>query len=224
MDAPFPVQINESMNKDLDIIIESNSKKKYYIEITNNSKSYLYINIHSINQIPNLRYEEKFTLEQIKKISQYFTICKSISDIVSSIKTNINKSDLIEENKKIKLIIKINHPIYKEAIIQIPEKQTKLYDQNELFYLIIDFKKTFQNQQNIIQNQQKDINELKEKVKILENEIKNIKIEKEKKEEKNEIKEEIKEEKEEICYFESKKDFEKSIILLYPKDSFFQKQ
>ena len=175
MDAPFPVQINENINSNIDLTIESNLKNKFYVEIKNDSKKFLMINIITINKIPSLRYEEKFELNTIKNISKYFSACKSISDIISSIKTNIKKSDLIEINKKIKLIIKTNHPTYKEIIFQIPQKEAKEYNQSELFYLILDFKKTFIKQQTIIEKQQKDINELKEKVKTLENDIKNIK-------------------------------------------------
>ena len=87
----------------LNRIIESNYKEKYSLEIFISSNLYLDIVIISLDKLPNIKYEEKFTLDKIKDISKYFLICESISDVIYSIEPNINKINLIDEKKKNKI-------------------------------------------------------------------------------------------------------------------------
>ena len=111
-----------------------------------------------MNKIPKL-YKEKFSLDTIKKISKYFLICESISDVISSIEPNINQSSIIEEKNTLKFIISLNHPLCKEAIFIIPEK-IKIFDSAELYHIITELRNNNQNQQNIIKQQQEIINNL----------------------------------------------------------------
>ena len=148
------------VGKILKIEIESNLKYKYSLEISNKSK--LNILIKSINKVPSINYEESFNLEQIKNISKYFLICKTIDEVIYSIEESILKSQLIEDNNKIKLITKLNHPLCKEAIFIINEKKKDLYQSiNELYDLISNLKTTVQNQQNTINIQEEEIYKLK---------------------------------------------------------------
>ena len=198
MEAAKPIEIQtpqseEDISKKLNLNIESNSKKKYSMNILCYS-SYLQIDIELINDIKY--YSEKFSLNKIKDISKYFLICESISDVICSVEQNINQSQITEENNNLKLIIPLNHPLCKEAIFNIPEK-IKIYNNKELYEIICDLKKNFQEmknkinnqqdiinkqqdkinkQQNIINNQQNDINELKDRI---------LKLEKDKKDKNN---------------------------------------
>ena len=159
--------------KNLSLEIESNSKNKYSISILG-YRSYLEIKINSMNKIPKL-YKEKFSLDTIKKISKYFLICESISDVISSIEPNINQS------------------LCKEAIFIIPEK-IKIFDSAELYHIITELRNNNQNQQNIINQQQEiinnlqiSVNDLMGRVNTLEEKIKKKEMEeKEKEKEKGE--------------------------------------
>ena len=171
----------EKLDKKLNIKIESNLKKKYSIDISCYS-SYLDINIVLLDEIQNINYYEKFSIDKIKSISKYFVICESISDVIFSIDPYINQIKLIEEKNQIKLIIPLNHPLCKEAIFIIPEK-IKIYDSKELYYIISELRNNIQEQkniinkqQNLINNQQNDIKELKKRVEILEKKIKENEI------------------------------------------------
>ena len=171
----------EKLLKKINLKTESNLKKKYSIDILFYS-SYLDINIELIDITYNINYKKKISLEEIKSISKYFLICESISDVIFSIKPNINQIKLIEENNQINLIIPLNHPLCKEAIFIIPEK-IKIYDSKELYYIISELRNnnqeqkiTINKQQNLINNQQNEIKELKKRIEILENKIKKNEI------------------------------------------------
>ena len=174
--------------KNLSLEIESNSKNKYSISILG-FRSYLEIRINSMNKIPKL-YKEKFFLDNIKKISKYFLICESISEVISSIEPNINQSSIIEEKNILKFIIPLNHPLCKEAIFIIPEK-IKIFDSTELYHIITELRNNNQNQQNIISQQQEiiknlqnNVNNLMGRVKTLEEKMKKKKWKKIKKKKK----------------------------------------
>ena len=83
----------------LDII--SNNKNRYSLNISNNSDSYLEIEIKSIDNVSNLIYIQKHTLDTPKKLCKYFMMCESIEDVICSIKPLINNSNLIEKMKKL---------------------------------------------------------------------------------------------------------------------------
>ena len=140
-----------------------------------------------MTQIPKL-YKEKFALDKIKKISKYFLICESISDVISSIEPNINQSKIIEEKNTLKFIISLNHPLCKEAIFIIPEK-IKIFDSTELYHIITELRNNNQNQQNIINQQQEiiknlqnNVNNLMGRVKALEEKMKKKEMEEKEKE------------------------------------------
>ena len=156
------------IGKILKVSIESNLKYKYSLEISNNSK--LNILIKSITKIPIKNYEENFSLEKIKNISKYFLICETIDEVIYSIEESVLKSQLIEDNGKIKLVVNLNHPLCKEAIFIINEKKKDINESiNELYDMIYDLKKTVQNQQDTINTQEKEIEKLKERINTLEN-------------------------------------------------------
>jgi len=167
--------LNEkSPSKKINLEIESNSKEKYSIDMLG-YESVLEIKIKTLNNEPNKEYEERFSLNNIKKINKYFLMCESIIDVISSIEPNIKQSKIIEDKNNINFIIPINHPLCKEIIFQIKEK-IKISTSSELY--------------NIMQNQEKKISDLTERVKNLERKLK----EKEdiKEPNKNEIKNEYK--------------------------------
>ena len=154
--------------------IESDMKNQYSMEITNNTK--LNILIKSQNKVPNLIYEENFSLDQIKNMCKYFLICETIDEVIYSLEQFISKTKLIEDINKIKLIVELNHPLCKEGIFIINKKKKDVFESiNDLYNIIYDLKTTVQNQQNIINSQNEEINKLKEKIEKLENKEKLIK-------------------------------------------------
>ena len=58
--------------KKLNLIVESNNKIKYSIDIYSKSNSFLQIDINSLNKIPQIYYIQQFSLENIKKLGKYF--------------------------------------------------------------------------------------------------------------------------------------------------------
>ena len=195
-DIPFsyPGTKEEKLLKKLSLGIDSNSKNKYSISLLG-YHSYLEIKINTMAQMPKL-YKEKFSLDKIKKISKYFLICESISDVISSIEPNINQSKIIEEKNTFKFIISLNHPLCKEAIFIIPEK-IKIFDSTELYHIITELRNNNQNQQNIINQQQEIIKNLQINVNDLMRWVKTL-------EEKMKIKEKEEKEKEKRLYLDLK--------------------
>jgi len=155
--------------KIINLEIESNSKAKYSIDMIG-YESVLEIKIKTLNNEFNKEYEERFSLNNIKKINKYFLMCESISDVISSIEPNIKQSKIIEDKNNINFIIPINHPLCKEIIFQMKEK-IKIPTSYELY--------------NIIQNQEKKISDLTEK-------LKNLEIKSKENEEIEELKERVK--------------------------------
>ena len=138
--------------------ILSNKSNRYSLNLFNNSYSYLEIEIKPVDKISNSIYAKKFSLDEIKKLSKYFLICESIEDVICSIKPTIDKSNLIEKNREIELLIPITHPLCKEDLFAIPQKAKEVTNSiNDLKYIIND-------QQEIISKQQKEINELKKRI------------------------------------------------------------
>jgi len=148
--------------KTINLETESKSKEKYIINIIG-YHSYMYIKIKTLNKEYNKEYEEKYSLDDIKKISKYFSICESITEVICSIEPNIKQSNIIEDKNIIKLNISLNHPLCKEAIFEIKEK-IKIFSSSELYYMISELRSNNKNQQNIINNQQEIINDLMKKI------------------------------------------------------------
>ena len=124
--------------KIINLEIESNSKAKYSIDMIG-YESVLEIKIKTLNNEPNKEYEERFSLNNIKKINKYFLMCESIIDVISSIEPNIKQSKIIEDKNNINFIIPINHPLCKEIIFQIKEK-IKIFTSSELYNIISDLR------------------------------------------------------------------------------------
>jgi len=149
--------------KIINLEIESNSKAKYSIDMLG-YESVLEIKIKTLNNEPNKEYEERFSLNNIKKINKYFLMCESIIDVISSIEPNIKQSKIIEDKNNINFIIPINHPLCKEIIFQIKEK-IKIFTSSELYIIISELRNNISELRNKNQN-------LTERVKYLERKLK----------------------------------------------------
>ena len=149
--------------KIINLEIESNSKEKYSTNMIG-YESVLEIKIKTLNNEPNKEYEERFSLNNIKKINKYFLMCESIIDVISSIEPNIKQSKIIEDKNNINFIIPINHPLCKEIIFQIKEK-IKIFTSSELYNIISDLRNNISELRNNNQI-------LTERVKILERKLK----------------------------------------------------
>ena len=149
-EAPTPKKLN--------LIIESNNNIKYSIDIYSKSNSFLQIDINSLNKIPQIYYEQQFSLENIKKLGKYFLMCESISDVLISLEPNIqnkNKIELLEQTNEINLIIPLNQPLCRQIIFNIKQKKKDISElMNEIY--------------NIINNQQNEINKLNNEINNLE--------------------------------------------------------
>ena len=149
--------------------IISNKKNHFTLNICNNSDSCLEIEVKSSDNIYNLTYSGKFTLNSLKKLCKYFMMCESIEEVICSMKPLIGKSNLIEKNNEIDLLIPINHPLCKEALLTIPQKAKEVSESiNELYKLVVNLKNIINSQQESINKQQEEIKELKKRIEILE--------------------------------------------------------
>ena len=134
---------------------KSNKNKKYIIEI---EEFYDYLKIKIISEEHSLKeYEKKFYLSDITK-NRCFSECTSISEIFSSLETQIKDTksiELTEEENILYLKIYSPNPLVNEIIFSIPKlnKETNI-DIKDLCY--------------IIKKQQKIINKLNERVCYLE--------------------------------------------------------
>ena len=149
--------------KIINLEIESNSKERFSTNMIG-YESVLEIKIKTLNNEPNKEYEERFSLNNIKKINKYFLMCESIIDVISSIEPNIKQSKIIEDKNNINFIIPINHPLCKEIIFQIKEK-IKIFTSSELYNIISDLRNNISELRNNNQI-------LTERVKILERKLK----------------------------------------------------
>ena len=113
----------------LNLIVELNIKIKYSIDIYSKSNSFLQIDINSLNKIPQIYYEQQFSLENIKKLGNYFLMCKSILDVLICLEPNIqnnNKIKLLEETNEINLIIPLNNPICPQIVFNVKQKKSHI--------------------------------------------------------------------------------------------------
>ena len=178
MEAAKPIEFlspkpEEIISKNLNLTIESDLQNKYSINILCFS-SYLQIDIQLFNNTTDKYYSEKFYLNNIKDISKYFLICESISDVICSIEPSLNQSTLSEGKNQLKWIIKLNHPLCKEAIFIIPEK-IKIYNTKELYDIICNLKQNIKDMNNKINNQGDIINKQQEIINNLQSDIKELK-------------------------------------------------
>ena len=148
--------MEEILKRSIKFEKESNKNKKYSVEFKNINE-YIKIQINSLGEIPSVSYEKKFNLSDMKN-NRYLSICENISEVFISIEPqlkNINELKLIEEDKKINLIIPLPNPLVKSVTFSIPEIQKDTnFEIKELY--------------KIINQQQAIINKLNERVTILE--------------------------------------------------------
>ena len=160
--------MEEILKKSIKFEKESNKNKKYSVEF-NNINEYIKILISSIGEIPSVSYEKKINLSDVKN-NRYLSICENISEVFISLEPqlkSINELKLIEEDKKINLIIPLPNPLVKSVTFSIPEIQKDTNFEIKELYKII-------NQQQVI------INKLNERVAILEEKEREREKEKEK--------------------------------------------
>ena len=156
------------------ILITSNNNNKYSVEIFDESNS-LNIFIKTIDKIPSISYNNKFSLEDIKQLNKYFLSCSNISEVNTLLEPFIQNTDnlrLIEETNEINLIINISFPS-PQIIFKIKSYTKNMNESiNELYEII--------NKQNIQLNEQNDkinkqniqLNEQNNIINKLRNEIK----------------------------------------------------
>ena len=146
-------------------IVSSNNYNKYSVELLF-ELNLLNISIKTQDKIPSIRYNNKFSLENIKLLNKYFLSCTSISEVYILLEPSIqntNNLSLIEETNEINLIINIPFPLSPQIIFKI---KSCIKNTNES---IIDLYEII-NKQNI------QLNEQKKEIEILRKEIKKIPI------------------------------------------------
>jgi len=141
------------------ILITSNNNNKYSVEIFDESNS-LNIFIKTIDKIPSISYNNKFSLEDIKQLNKYFLSCSNISEVNTLLEPFIQNTDnlrLIEETNEINLIINISFPS-PQIIFKIKSYTKNMNESiNELYEII--------NKQNLQLNEQNDkINKQNDKI------------------------------------------------------------
>ncbi len=138
------------------ILITSNNYIKYSVEFFNDS-NYLNILIKTIDKIPSINYNNKFSLEDIKQLNKYFLACTNISEVYTLLEPfiqNTNNISLIEKTNEINLIINISFPLSPQIIFTIKSYTKNMNESiNELYEII--------NKQNIQLNELR--NEIKKK-------------------------------------------------------------
>ena len=138
----------------------SDKKNEYSITINSDSYSFLEIIINSKNKVPSIIYQETFSLETIKK-NKYFSICESMSEVLSALIPNIknvNNIKLIEKIDNIDIIVSLPHPSCPQIIFNVKSKKKEINESiNELYELIDKLYKKIEEQQNIINEQNNKI-------------------------------------------------------------------
>ena len=144
------------------ILITSNNNNKYSVEIFDESNS-LNIFIKTIDKIPSISYNKKFSLEDIKQLNKYFLSCTNISEVYVLLEPFIQNTDnlrLIEETNEINLIINISFPS-PQIIFKIKSYTKNMNESINELYEIINKQNNIINKQNIQLNELR--NEIKEK-------------------------------------------------------------
>ena len=98
----------------------------YILKISYNDKI-LFFEIEKKDEFPKNNYNLSLNFEDLGKINKFFLQLDSTSEVIDSIKLIIkdNNLSIIEENKKMKMII-INPSNQKEFFIDIPIKEKDL--------------------------------------------------------------------------------------------------
>ena len=154
MQAPLPQK---------KFLITSYNNIKYSVEFFNES-NYLNILIKTIDKIPSISYNNKFSLEDIKQLNKYFLTCTNISEVLILIEPfleNTNNISLIEETNEINLIINISFPLSPQIIFNIKAKTKNINETtNELYEIINKQNNQLKEQKNIINEQNNQLNKL----------------------------------------------------------------
>ena len=162
--APLPLK---------NFFVTSNNNNKYSVEIVNES-NYLNILIKTIDKIPSITYNNKFSLEDIKQLNKYFLTCTNISEVLILIEPflqNTNNINLIEETNEINLIINISFPLSPQIIFNIKANTKNINETiNELYEII-------NNQNNKINEQNNQLNKLNNQLNEQNNQLKEQKDE-----------------------------------------------
>ena len=156
-EAPTP------FNKEL--TINSDKNNPFLVKINTDEK--LNFNINSINKVPKISFENKFSLQTIRE-NKYFSLCENMSDIILTLKPILDEEkniSLREEEKNIKLIIKLPHPKCPKIIFPF---EIKKKDINESITELYDLIEKLNNKVN---EQQNEINKLNNKINEQEKEI-----------------------------------------------------
>ena len=153
--------------------VTSNNNNKYSVEIVNES-NYLNILIKTIDKIPSITYNNKFSLEDIKQLNKYFLSCTNISEVLILIEPflqNTNNINLIEKTNEINLIINISFPLSPQIIFNIKANTKNINETiNELYEII-------NKQNNQLKEQKDEINKLYEIINKQNNQLKEQKDE-----------------------------------------------
>ena len=169
--------------------VTSNNNNKYSVEIVNES-NYLNILIKTIDKIPSITYNNKFSLEDIKQLNKYFLTCTNISEVLILIEQflqNTNNINLIEKTNEINLIINISFPLSPQIIFNIKANTKNINETiNELYEIINNqnnkineqnnqlnkLNNQLNNQNNKINEQNNQLKEQKDEISLLRKEIK----------------------------------------------------
>ncbi len=155
-------------------IVTSNNYNKYSVELLFES-NILIISIKSNDKIPTIRYNNKFSLENIKQLNKYFLSCTSIYEVYILLEPSIqntNNLSLIEETNEINLIINIPFPLSPQIIFK--NKYITKYGNesiNELYEIINKQNLQINKQNNKINEQNNKINEQNNKINEQNNKI-----------------------------------------------------
>lgn len=167
MESPAPLR--EEM-KSINMISDNKKEYLFQIKLTNDN---IEIIIDSINDIPNNRYKQNYSLKQLLEINKYFKIFEKIDDAYQAIidKINTNGYELKELDKGLSLKIKTNDNICGNFNFELPlVTKSEKEEINELYKLI----KTLKTENEKLSQEKKEmINEIK----IIKEELENIKKE-----------------------------------------------
>ena len=158
------------------IIINSNKEKKYNLLLSNKDNC-LFIYAETLNNIPIIKYENNFKLENIKN-NKFFKHCDSINEVLQEIIPQIKENDikLIENDSFLILKIPLPSNIIKEASFEINKITNKPEDEfKELYNLIKNLNEKIEkinkekdDKINLFENK---LNEKDNKINLLENKI-----------------------------------------------------
>ena len=141
--------------------VTSNNNNKYSVEIVNES-NYLNILIKTIDKIPSITYNNKFSLEDIKQLNKYFLSCTNISEVYVLLEPfiqNTNNISLIEKTNEINLIINISFPLSPQIIFNIKANTKNINETTNELYEIIN------KQNNQLKEQKDEISLLRKEIK-----------------------------------------------------------